>query len=60
MSGRTYVLHEEIDRWLADFDQRREVTSGHTLTETYPRLLGRASVLLEQARAMLEPQGGKE
>ncbi len=50
-AGR-YVVTEEIDRWLKDFDKRREAP-GDTVAEVYPRLLGRASVLLEQARAML-------
>lgn len=58
--GRGYRLEEEIQQWLQDFEQRRMPRSTEpverVLTEVYPRLLGRASVLLEQAMALL---GGK-
>jgi hypothetical protein len=54
--GRGYNLSEEIEQWLADFEQRRNGRSDSVekvLTEVYPRLLGRASILLEQAMALL-------
>jgi hypothetical protein len=57
-----YRLEEEIAQWLADFEQRRNGRSDpidKTLTEVYPRLLGRASVLLEQAMAQLGSGGRK-
>jgi hypothetical protein len=46
------VLRGMIADWLKDFEQRNSLP-GERLTEVYPELLGRASVLLEMAGEVL-------